>query len=151
MKKLLLIFGFIFLTFGSFSQEEASTWFFGKNVRLNFYKVGTLPQQAYPSSLFTRKGSFCLSDRNSGQPLFYSNGEMIWSANHQIMLNGTNLYGLAQNQQPGIAFEVPGTTHSYYIFTNGNPTHPGCFYSIVDMRLNNGLGDIPTGKKNIRL
>mgnify|MGYP000847431077 CR=1 FL=1 len=151
MKKLLLFTTLLLITSTCFSQKEALTWFFGNKIRLNFHAGGEFPQQFFPSSMIARNGSFCLSDKVSGQPIFYSNGEYVWSEGHVPMPNGSEIYGTALNQQPGIAFEVPGTTNKYYIFTNGNLDHPGCYYSVIDMSLNAGLGDVIPDQKNIRL
>ena len=151
MKKLLLILTLLAICSSGFSQKEALTWFFGSKVRLNFHAGGNFPAQYFPSSMIARYGSICMSDRNSGTAYFYSDGERVWGMGHVPMPNGTDLYGSALKQQPGIAFEVPGSTTQYYIFTTGNALHPGIFYSVVDMSLNSGIGDIVADKKNIQI
>ncbi len=151
MKRLLLILTLLVICLNGFSQKEALTWFFGNKIRLNFHAGGNFPAQYFPSAMIARNGSICMSDRNSGTAYFYSNGETVWGMGHVPMPNGEGLYGSSLKQQPGITFEVPGTTTQYYIFTTGNALHKGVFYSVVDMSLNSGIGDIVPGKKNIQI
>ncbi len=100
------------------------------------------------SQMFTRKGSISMSTK-SGSPLFYSNGETVWNIGHQPMPNGTGLNGSGLSSQPGISFEVPNNPGKYYLITTGDSLIPGCYYSIIDMNLNAGLGDIEADKKNV--
>ncbi|MBX0332831.1 hypothetical protein K3G39_06245 [Pontibacter sp. HSC-14F20] len=48
----------------------------------------------------------------------------------------------------------PGSNHLYYLFTTDersklSPSNEGLRYSIVDMRLDNGRGDVVASTKNI--
>lgn len=149
MKKLLLIIGLVFSTMLTYSQKEALTWFFGDKIRLNFHGGGQTPQQFFPSQMNARKGSFCMSNKVTGTPIFYSNGEIVYNDAGGTLT--ANLYGDAQSLQPGIAFPAPGSDNCYYIFTTGNSQHPGAFYSVVDMSLNSGIGGIPNDSLNIKL
>jgi gliding motility-associated-like protein len=151
MKRFLLVLGLLISTSLVYSQNEAFNWFFGKHVRLNFKTGNNTPQVFGLPQMVARKGSFCMSDKNIGEPIFYSNGENIWDVGDNTMLNGSDIYGSALSLQPGISFPVPGTVSQYYIFTTGNVLHKGCFYSIIDMAANSGLGEVLPDKKNIQI
>ena len=85
-----------------------------------------------------------------GNLLFYTDGIHVWNRNHQIMPNGNNLFGNQSSTQSGIIVPKPGSTSIYYIFTVVELAKPdGVCYSIVDMDLDNGNGDITS--KNIQI
>lgn len=111
----------------------------------------------------------------TGALLFYTNGNVIWNASHNVMLNGSGLFG---NSQWNGSWQTSGngggsTTQGvcivpfihepgkYYVFSLCGPTSwllsPGpppdifLFYSVVDMSLDGGLGGVVPGQKNIPL
>lgn len=107
------------------------------------------------------RGSSSVADPYSGELLFYTQGGWIWTKNHEPMPNGTHLTG-ARGPNEDFAHQtliVPmiGDSNKYYVF--GRRTGPGTLgggrdgltYSIVDMTLNNGHGDIVSGMKDIIL
>jgi hypothetical protein len=60
------------------------------------------------------------------------------------MPNGTGLFGTASSTQGALIIPEPNNTNIYFIFTVpccGSTTLPLC-YSVVDMTLDEGLGDI---------
>lgn len=108
------------------------------------------------------EGCAAVSDL-SGQLLFYSNGNVVWDRQHNPMPNGSDLLGngYTSTLHKGSAAQgvviVPFQVNKYFIFET-EPTYPPeelekgyLRYSIVDMTLNNGLGDVVTGAKNIIL
>lgn len=151
MKRLFILIGLLFTTSLVFPQNEAFNWFFGKHVRLNFKTGNNTPQVFGNPQMVARQGSFCMSDKNIGEPIFYSNGENIWDMGDNTMQNGSDIYGTALSLQPGISFPAPGTDNQYYIFTTGNALHKGCYYSVIDMSANNGIGAVLPDKKNIQI
>ncbi|MBE0646730.1 MAG: hypothetical protein IH596_02990 [Bacteroidales bacterium] len=88
-----------------------------------------------------------------GSLLFYGDYEKIWNRNNQPMPNGTGLLGGSSIGQAILAIPKLGEDSCYYIFTVGNgsfnPPYYGLYYSVLDMRLNGGLGDIRPFAKNI--
>lgn len=111
----------------------------------------------------------------TGALLFYTNGNVIWNASNNIMLNGSTLFGNSQwsgswqnsgggggSTTQGVCIvpfiDEPG---KYYVFslcgptswTNVPPPSPDVFlfYSVVDMSLDGGLGGVVPGQKNIPL
>jgi gliding motility-associated-like protein len=73
------------------------------------------------------------------------------------MPNGTGLAGSDGASQAALIVPFPDDPQRYYLFTNGaywtdTPTmYPGVAYSVVDMGLNGGLGDVVAAQKNIPL
>jgi gliding motility-associated-like protein len=84
-----------------------------------------------------------------GNLLFYTNGVKAWGKNHQQMPNGNNLGATLSSGQSVLIVPQPLST-KYYIFTVGNISNDAFRYSIVDMSLNNGNGNVTT-KANILL
>jgi gliding motility-associated-like protein len=143
---LFLVFTLIFSGKNSFAQHlEANIWYFGKNAGLDF-NSGT-PVALTGSQLNTLEGCLTISDKNTGQLLFYSDGIKVWNRNHTQMPNGNGLWGHPSSTQSGVVVPKPGSTTEYYIFTV--PAQAGYVngismgaYSIVDMTLDGGLGDV---------
>jgi large repetitive protein len=63
-------------------------------------------------------GSFVASDVTSGALLFYTDGSVMYDANHELMPNGTGLGGNPAGNQPAVGVRVPGSTTRYWVFTN---------------------------------
>lgn len=98
--------------------------------------------------LYTDEGCATISD-SAGQLLFYTDGLTIWNKKHQIMANGTGLLGHSSSTQSATIVQKPNSPNLFYVFTIDAETGENGFrYSIVDITLNNGLGDV-TNEKNI--
>lgn len=65
------------------------------------------------------------------------------------MSHGTDLKGSWNSTQSAIIVKKPNSANLYYIFTAGAFVAGGFHYSIVDMSLNSGLGDVVV--KNVQL
>lgn len=105
--------------------------------------------------LETHEGCSTISDIN-GNLLFYSDGIKVWDKTHQIMPNGEGLMGHASSTQNSIIVPRPGSQVLYYIFCVDEPDeertdNSGLTYSLIDMSLNNGFGDVVSSEKNIAL
>lgn len=91
-----------------------------------------------------------ISDAN-GNLLFYTDGISVWNRNHVVMANGSGLLSHASSTQGVLITPYPGNSNLYYIFTSGaleNSYANGLRYSVVDMTLNAGFGDV-TAVKNV--
>ncbi|MCA0131943.1 T9SS type B sorting domain-containing protein [Winogradskyella alexanderae] len=122
------------------AQGEASNWFFGANAGLNFSSGN--PVFNLDGQLNTNEGCGTISDAN-GQLLFYTDGISIWDKNHNQMPNGFGLLGDPSSTQSGLIVPRPGSETVYYVFTvDSSAGDNGFRYSIVDMSLNNGNGDV---------
>lgn len=133
----------------SYSQNFANNWVLG-NFGLEFQDNTVIIKKDY--AIHETRGEGIISDKN-GDLLFYSDGFNIWNKNHGLMPNGANILSLAGSPatQESLIISRPGSNSIYYLFTvnpfNGQESS-GLYYSIVDMSLNNGLGDvIVKGKK----
>ena len=147
MKKLVLIIVFYTVTFSLFAQGEANIWYFGDNAGLDFNSGD--PVAITNGALRTIEGCATISDSNGGL-LFYTDGTTVYSRNHQIMPNGTFLHGNSSSSQSAIIVPRPENDDQYYIFTvdEHSTNQFGLQYSLVDMTLNNGQGDIVLTEKN---
>jgi PKD repeat protein len=104
------------------------------------------------------EGYASMNDRFTGKLLFYSNGLIMFDRNHNPMPNGKGLYGDYTSSQSLTIIPFPNDINQYYIFTvrggtSTDPTLPthsfGIHYSVVNMSLNGGLGDVTI--KNVPL
>jgi gliding motility-associated-like protein len=137
---LLLFFLFNLLSMAAFSQGEGNIWYFGGNAGLDF-NSGT-PVVLTNSAMNAFEGCSSIADEN-GDLLFYTDGMTIWNANHQVMFNGTGLYGNSSTTQSGVIIPLPGSDDVYYVFTcDAQLGAWGLRYSIVDMSLQSGLGEV---------
>jgi len=105
--------------------------------------------------LIAREGCASISD-SSGNLLFYTNGVKVFDVNHDMMpggiLNGNpNGPNIASASQGVTIVPHPGDTNQYYIFTISDvgTINYGLSYTIVDMTLRGGLGDIDTNTLNV--
>lgn len=163
VKLLFTFLSFFFICNKSFSQKENNVWIFGNNLGINF---NTAPPSLTSSPMRCYESCASVCD-NSGNLRFYSNGLNVWDNSNNIMPNGSGLLGCDGGLLPGAnasatfgAAIVPilGYPDLYYLFTLQEqelftatpPSYKGELrYSIIDMKLNGGKGDIITGKKNI--
>ena len=129
-----------------FSQGEFNNWYFGN------YKAVTF-NSGYPvllggSDIYAGGVTVNVSD-SSGNILFYSDGTKVYNRLNVVMPHGTGLSG------GGGSFSQSITTvqdieddSAYYLFTAGryafnNPSAcKPASYSVLNMRLNGGTGDI---------
>ncbi len=135
----------------AFAQKYANTWYFGNKAGIDF-NSGTATALTN-SGMNDFEGCSCISDPATGSILFYSDGLFIWNANHLVMQNGNGLMGNYSSAQSALIVPDPANSNQYYIFTAGeyySNGSNGYHYSIVDMTLNGGLGDV-TSSKNILL
>lgn len=128
-------------------QNRTNNWIFG-DFELNFN--GGSPTVSRNLNQRLNRGIGSISDEN-GVLLFYSDGPSAWNRNHQLMPNGADLLGGAGSNsgtQESMVIPKPGSSTLYYVFTTTPGT--GLYYSIVDMSLDSGLGDvIQKGRKLI--
>jgi hypothetical protein len=138
------------------AQKEAHNWFFGNGAGLNFSSgipvavpvpPGGLPMSASKGE-DAPEGSAVMSNRDGGL-LFYTNGRTIWNKEHQPMPNANkSLWGERSATQSAIIVPWPGTNcKKYFVFTlnvggNGERGQPALYYSVVNMDLAGGLGDV---------
>jgi hypothetical protein len=102
-----------------------------------------------------------ITDQN-GNLLFYTNGVVVLDGNHDTMPNGRELnpcqcttdnafFGLS-SYQADIIIPFPNDSNKYYLFHQSLEYYniyasSQIYYSVIDMTLNNGMGDVT--QKNI--
>jgi gliding motility-associated-like protein len=147
MRLLYFIIILCFTSSVSFSQGEANIWYFGENAGLDFNSGN--PVALTDGQLNTQEGCATICN-SSGQLLFYTDGITVWNRNHQIMPNGTGLFGHPSSTHSATIVPLPGSSTLFYVFTlDAFVGINGFCYSIVDMSLNGGFGAVTT--KNIQL
>jgi gliding motility-associated-like protein len=128
--------------------KEAWHWQFGNNLSLDFSSGVPVPGT---SAIHAHEGSASVSDPNTGQLLFYTDGDSAWNRKDQLMPHGVGMIGGANTTtQAALIVPKPGNPMLYYLISADNEgANQGIHYSIVDISLNGGLGDVTV--KNILL
>jgi PKD repeat protein len=135
----------------SFGQKEANSWYFAWQVAVDF-NTGS-PVAVNNSGMSQYEGCSAISDKNTGAILIYSDGQEVFGSDHLIMPNGSGLTGDESGAQSALIVPMPGSSTQYYIFVASEYFSGGISgytYSIVDLTLNGGIGDV-TAIKNVLL
>jgi uncharacterized protein (TIGR02145 family) len=135
------------------TQGEWNNWYFGWHAAMTFNSGDPV---GITGSALTASGGSCtttVSD-SAGNLLFYANGWKIWNRNNVVMPNGSGFLGGNLCSQPVFSAPVPGFAQQYYVFMVGDPDNSGApliglHYSVVDMSLQSGLGDVIPSQKFI--
>lgn len=121
---------FLLVSIRSFSQGEASNWFFGNRAGIKFNADNTITVlSTLPNSIGINTNEGCSSYSDSdGNLLLYTDGRTIWDRNHLIMPNanyntGTGLFGDPSSTQSGIIVPKPNNPNIFYVFTVDEPNH----------------------------
>lgn len=149
-----------------------SIWAFSRFGGLDFNTGSPIPIFTDLPDNGLAEGVASVCDPVTGDLLFYTNGETIWNANHMPMSNGTGLFGngdALSTRQGALIVPFPGDENKYYVFSlnnvdqtntgvtqsflnNGGDTVRGSlFYSVVNMDLAAGQGEVVSNQKNILL
>lgn len=139
----------LLLAHGVYAQVNRSAhWYFGYEAGIDF-STG-VPVTDISGKLTSLEGCCSISD-TMGNLLCYSNGVSVWNKNHLLMPNGMGLTGNESSAQSSLLVPLPGNNSLYYLFsTAGGLPSDGLRYSIIDMNLAGGLGDV-TAIKNVPL
>ncbi len=142
------------------SQDEKfiNKWYFGQRAGLDFNQAtdSIPPTVLTDGQMVAPAGSGVMSD-GSGNLLFYSNGDTVWSRNHSIMPGGTGMGGNRLTTDGPLAIRRPGSpatasapTH-YFIFTQDAQGGPkGLSYSEIIIPVGQ-QGEVLTATKNTPL
>ena len=132
----------------SFSQNSGNVWYFGNLAGITFNTVP--PSILTNGQLSTNEGCASIADPITGNILLYTDGITVWDKNHSPMPGSiaTPLNGASSSTQSAVIVPKPGNANLYYIFTT--PDQVGATfansvemcYSIVDLTLNGGNGDL---------
>jgi gliding motility-associated-like protein len=158
-----ILFFLIAISFCSFAQNHNNQWRFGFGSAIDFntsppsYPTGCALPTVQPPLITGDliEGTASIADRNTGDLLFYTDGLTIWNSEDQPMPNGSNLGGsdVLSSYMAAVIFPMPGSCSKYYVFCIDDYEEgcKGITYSVVDMSLENGLGDVVAGQKSIPL
>ncbi len=141
------------------NAQYGNVWMFNDKGGLDFSTAPPKPVSSAITAGWEASATMCDAQ---GNLLFYTDGLYIWDKNHNLMPNGSTLVSLTPPQngmvtqsssQGALIVPVPGQRNKYYIFSLTNRelnTDMGkLYYSVVDMELNNGLGDVVPSQKEI--
>jgi len=142
----------------SFGQKEDNNWVFGIGGGLNFNSGSPV---SFTSTLSNQNISASVSNRN-GSLLFYTDGINVRDKNNNVMPNGAHLLDSTMLdpyfQQATLIVPFVNDTNKFYVFggysystLDNNTVSDTVYYSVVDMQLNNGLGDVVSGQKMLPL
>lgn len=144
---LVLLFNVLFAA----GQREAHRWYFGPDgVGLDFNTCPpTVVEDGNGAAAF--EGSCTISDPVTGRLLFYTTGNVILNAQHQVMVNGEPS-GLLNSMAQNVIVPLPGSSTRYLLFTpdvqgglvvnTDYPNANGLNMAVVDMSLANGSGAV---------
>lgn len=128
-----------------FSQN----WYFGQYAGVTF-KNGSA-EAVDGGRLSTSEGCASISDPVTGELLFYTDGVTVWNRLHDVMPNGKGLFGDPSTSQSALIVPAPGRPYLYYVFNaapvTANNASSRClclYYSVIDMREDDGFGDVST-------
>lgn len=142
----------ILLSIQCLSQNESVNWYFGDSTGLSF--TTGIPKVINTNNSQTFGSNVSYSDP-FGKLLFYggNNGKKNTYYNKLggVMPN-SNLANL--NSSDSMVFKLlipkPNTPSQYYIFTKSQGSlTPSINYTLIDLSLNSGKGDIIKGKENV--
>lgn len=166
MKQVLWMLLLLLGNYAAYSQQE-NIWAFGTASGLDFTSGNPVAVSTDITGFGEASASVC---NNSGQLLFYANGVKVWDRNGNFMPNGNGLIndpGLAplppnavdytsSTTQGALIVPMPGEAGKYYLFSLtcaemgiNNSGMGRLYYSVIDMQLNGGLGDVVPGQKGI--
>ncbi|MDR1763104.1 MAG: hypothetical protein LBR64_04015 [Dysgonamonadaceae bacterium] len=165
MKRFLVLAILLPACISAVAQKENYNWTFGNYAGLTWNTTQSYPAvdifgisggditlsdvpTSFEAAINTQEGCFSVSS-DDGDLLFYSDGRTIWNSNHQVMPNGTGLTGNASSTQSGIIIPRPGHGGQYIAVTLGIEQSNKMAYSIIDMSLDGGLGDVVDSRKDI--
>lgn len=147
MRKIILIFLLVFISLHSVSQKQNNYWYFGDHAGITF---NTIPPSALNDGVFIHAAGVASISNNTGELLFFTDGASVWNKNRVKMPNGTGLIPINAPSESALIVPKPSDCNIYYIFTvSVQDSLLRLSYSIVDMTLNSGLGDLIS--KNLSL
>lgn len=152
---IMLLLGILFFSPFSYGQGENNVWTWGFNNKLDFNQ--SPPAYSNNSNVASAESSAAVSNAQ-GNLLFYTMGARIWDRNGNEMPNATGLLGngpvnsITGQPEGSCAWGAqivlnPANINQYYVFSgdprnNAQGANRKIYYHIVDMSLNNGLGDV---------
>ncbi|MFT4785482.1 MAG: gliding motility-associated-like protein [Cyclobacteriaceae bacterium] len=124
-------------------------WFFGQSsANLQFDKNGQLVyEEERMNPAVGIGGTAVVSDPFNGNLLFYSDGQNVYDASHQVAFGGANLGGTGNLNQNSVVAPFPGTNDQYLLFVNGQASASDqiSFVELNASTIGNGNSNAPLG------
>ncbi len=128
-------------------RQQADIWYFGERAGIDF-RSGTAMADTTQNVMTAYKSSAVVCD-SAGNLLFFTNGRKVWDRTFTVMDNASGLDGDLGVTQPCIIIPKSDDPTVYFIFTldvmafkqDNTYTTKGLRYTIIDLKLRNGLGD----------
>ncbi len=154
-----ILFCALFLTVQS--QNHGNIWYFGEGAGLDFNSGSpevlvdgmVFGDPVFELEFLYSEGTATISDA-FGDLLFYSNGEQVWNRDHEVMPNGDDIMGMYSSTHAAFIIPVPNRDSLFFLFTTDGlerDLEDGLRYSLVNMCLDEGMGDVDPEVKNIPL
>jgi hypothetical protein len=120
-------------------DQNNNVWYFGDGAGLDFNidpndPDGPIPRPVtHPNNI--PAGTTTISDE-TGEVLFYTDGETVWDLNGNPMENGENIGGSNQASESVIAVPIPQQETVFYVFTTQRSADGSSRvkYSVVDIK-----------------
>ncbi len=149
--------------------QYENIWAFGTRCGIDFSSGKPQPvltnMGVYPGTRYSAfgEGSASICD-DRGRLLFYTEGFYVWDRNGNPMPNGRDLVPItspnlentpsSSTSQGVVIVPMPETPGKYYLFSltareSWQQRAGDLYYSVVDMALNGGLGDVVPAQKSI--
>lgn len=143
---------FTVLATNIYAQKQNNNWCFGIDCGISF---NTAAPTAFFSAITTKENCASISHPRTGSLMFYTDGLTVWNKNHTQMPNGFAI-GTDYNHdcvQGSVIIPFPNDSNKFYIFTMDNYLSARGYmrYSVVDMTLSGGLGDVLPWQKAVVL
>ncbi len=130
------------------AQLHNAHWFFGNGCGMNF--VSNLPYAISNTNISALEGTSSFSNPSTGALMLYTDGIQAWDKNHNIMpsTNTQFMGGHNSTTHGSVIIQKLDSLNMFYIFSCGaqagafDTLHTGITYSIVDLNLNGGNGDV---------
>lgn len=142
----------VFLSLLTHAQKQNNNWCFGDKAGIDFNTGTPTP---ISTAMFSYQSGASVSDRNTGALLFYTDGVKIWNRTHTIMPNGNGIGNdfLVSTLQGAAIVPFTSDSNKYYVFCLESESHQdgALFYSVVDMTLDGGMGNVVSSQKKVKL
>jgi gliding motility-associated-like protein len=158
---LLAVFLIVQPLYAQYNAAQNKIWIFGLHAGLNFNSGNPVP---ISSAINTGNSTGTLEANTSvcdttGSLLFYTDGSIVRDRLGNVMPNGNDLTGQGvsstnSTSQGALIIPVPDSAEKYYVFSltsvdQAIAIRGKLYYSVVNMNLNGGMGDVEPGRKGI--
>lgn len=142
---------FLFLTVGIYGQLQNANWYFGDQLGMDFNNIPPTVLHNGQTDINDRTAS--ISDKDTGEILFYTNGHLIWDGNGQVISGSSDGFP-SKTISEVIIIPFPSNDSKYIVFFSVieslyYPSQNDYYYSIVNWQ--NGSGTVEILNNNSQL